>query len=88
MTTDVPQYIAAIDQGTTSTRCILFSKDGSIHSQDQLEHQQYHPHPGWTEHDPMEILANIQTVIRGALKNGNVASVSQYDLDIVRNDTI
>ena len=48
-------FIAAIDQGTTSSRCIVFDKDGRIVSVDQKEHEQIFPKPGWVEHDAEEI---------------------------------
>jgi glycerol kinase len=63
----MPQYIASIDQGTTSTRCIVFNKEGQIVSVDQKEHQQIYPKPGWVEHNPIEILNNTLAVITGAL---------------------
>jgi len=61
------KYIAAIDQGTTSTRCILFDFGGNIVAVDQEEHQQIYPKPGWVEHDPLEVWERTQGVIRGAL---------------------
>ena len=61
------KYIAAIDQGTTSTRCILFDHGGNIVAVDQKEHQQIYPKPGWVEHDALEIWENTQEVMRGAL---------------------
>jgi glycerol kinase len=74
------KYIAAIDQGTTSTRCMIFDHAGRIISADQKEHQQFYPQPGWVEHDPREIWARTQEVIQGALKiggfsPGNIAAV-------------
>jgi glycerol kinase len=50
----MPKYIAAIDQGTTSTRCILFDHAGNIAAVDQKEHEQIYPKPGWVEHDALE----------------------------------
>ncbi|MBN1171835.1 MAG: glycerol kinase, partial [Micromonosporaceae bacterium] len=47
------RHIAAIDQGTTSSRCIVFDHDGTIVSVDKREHRQWFPKPGWVEHDPM-----------------------------------
>lgn len=61
------QYIGAIDQGTTSTRFIIFNSRGEIVSSDQIEHRQIYPQPGWVEHDPQEIWRNTQAVIHGAL---------------------
>jgi glycerol kinase len=60
-------YIASIDQGTTSTRCMIFNHAGQPVSVHQLEHQQIYPKPGWVEHDPSEIWERTQTVVRGAL---------------------
>lgn len=65
------QYIASIDQGTTSTRCILVDKSGSIVSSAQKEHQQIFPKPGWVEHNPEEIWKNTLEVIAKARINGN-----------------
>jgi glycerol kinase len=61
------QYIAAVDQGTTSSRFIIFDRDGRIVGMDQKEHKQIFPRPGWVEHDPMEIWRNTGEVIRGAM---------------------
>ena len=60
-------YIGAIDQGTTSTRFIVFDRSGRIVSQAQKEHEQIYPKPGWVEHDPEEIWRRTQEVIREAL---------------------
>ena len=65
-------YIAAIDQGTTSTRCIVFDRRGVPVSIDQAEHAQIFPRPGWVEHDPLEIWSNTQAVVRGALAKGGI----------------
>lgn len=59
----MPQYVAAIDQGTTSTRCIVFDRQGQIVSLAQKEHKQIYPQPGWVEHDPDEIWRNTLEVI-------------------------
>ena len=61
------RYVAAIDQGTTSTRCILFDHDGQIVAVDQNEHEQIFPRPGWVEHDPREIWAAHARCVAGAL---------------------
>ncbi len=63
----MPSYVAAIDQGTTSTRCLLIDHEGRPVAAHQLEHTQHLPQPGWVEHDPDEIWANTQTVVSGAL---------------------
>jgi glycerol kinase len=59
--------VAAIDQGTTSSRCILFDHDGRPVTSHQLEHRQITPRPGWVEHDADEILERVRDCIRGAL---------------------
>ncbi|SKA64323.1 glycerol kinase GlpK [Desulfobaculum bizertense] len=66
------EYIGAVDQGTTSTRFIIFDKNGRIVGLDQKEHEQIYPEPGWVEHDPLEIWANTQEVIRGALLKSGI----------------
>ena len=48
-------YVAALDQGTTSTRCMVFDHGGNVVAVEQLEHEQIYPKPGWVEHDPNEI---------------------------------
>ncbi len=68
----MPQYVIAIDQGTTSTRAIVFDHSGSIVSTGQLEHRQIFPQAGWVEHDPMEIWANTREVIGAALSKANL----------------
>jgi glycerol kinase len=62
-------YIAAIDQGTTSSRCIVFDRKGDICAVAQKEHKQIFPRPGWVEHDGLEIWANVETVVKQALKS-------------------
>ena len=61
------KFVAAVDQGTTSTRCMLFDRKGHIAGSEQREHRQIYPQPGWVEHDPTEIWQRTQDVIRGAL---------------------
>ena len=70
----MPKYIAAIDQGTTSTRCILFDHGGNIVAVDQKEHRQIYPKPGWVEHDALEIWERTQDVVRGALSDSGIQS--------------
>ena len=76
----MPQYVAAIDQGTTSTRCIVFDRQGQIVSLAQKEHRQIYPQPGWVEHDPDEIWRNTLEVvalarINAKLTAGDIAAV-------------
>ncbi|HSU70952.1 MAG TPA: glycerol kinase GlpK, partial [Micrococcaceae bacterium] len=66
------QYVIAIDQGTTSTRAIIFDHDGSIVSSGQKEHEQIFPKAGWVEHNPMEIWDNTREVIGNALSKANL----------------
>ncbi len=61
------KYVAAVDQGTTSTRCMIFNHAGKAIVVHQLEHQQIYPQPGWVEHDPLEVLANTRQVVDAAL---------------------
>ncbi len=68
------RYVAAIDQGTTSSRCIIFDKNGRVICFDQKEHEQIYPRPGWVEHDPNEIWARVQQVVGGALRKGGIAT--------------
>ena len=65
----MPDYIGAIDQGTTSTRFIVFSRSGQIIATAQKEHTQIYPQAGWVEHDPREIWVNTQQVIATALRS-------------------
>ncbi|NTW43673.1 MAG: glycerol kinase, partial [Anaerolineaceae bacterium] len=68
------KFIAAIDQGTTSTRCILFDKRGKIIMLDQREHQQIFPKPGWVEHDANEIWRRTQEVLLGVIQKSGFDS--------------
>lgn len=70
-------YVIAIDQGTTSSRAIVFDKAGSIISTGQLEHEQIFPKAGWVEHDPTEIWNNTREVIGQALSK---ASLTRHDI--------
>lgn len=87
------KYVAAVDQGTTSTRCILFDHGGRVISSAQKEHEQIYPKPGWVEHNPMEIWERTQEVIREAVaqagaKPGDIAAVgvtNQRETTIVWN---
>ena len=74
------RYIGAIDQGTTSTRFIVFDRAGATIALAQREHRQIYPQPGWVEHDPDEILRNTRAVIAEALQG---AGLSARDLACV-----
>jgi glycerol kinase len=65
-------YVAAIDQGTTSTRCMIFSHAGEVVSVEQKEHEQIFPKAGWVEHDPEEVWRNTREVAAGALAKADL----------------
>jgi glycerol kinase len=70
----MPKYVGAIDQGTTSSRFILFDRDGGIVAADQREHEQITPKAGWVEHDASEIWRRTREVIGGALAKSDAGS--------------
>jgi glycerol kinase len=72
-----PSAVAAIDQGTTSTRCMLFDRDARVLAVSRLEHAQHFPRPGWVEHDPGEIWTNTGRVVDEAL---SVAALGVHDI--------
>jgi glycerol kinase len=76
----MPTHILAIDQGTTSTRAIVFDHAGSVVAVGQLEHRQIFPRAGWVEHDPMEIWRNTREVVGVALGKANL---TRHDLAAV-----
>lgn len=87
------KFAAAVDQGTTSTRCMIFEKGGGVVSIHQMEHEQIYPKPGWVEHDAMEIWARTQDVVKAAVEKagagpGDIASVgvtNQRETTVVWN---
>jgi glycerol kinase len=66
-------YVAAIDQGTTSTRFMIFDHSGKVIAMDQKEHRQIYPKPGWVEHDALEIWRRTREVTAGALEKGGIS---------------
>ena len=66
------RFIGSLDQGTSSTRFMIFNHAGKIVGQHQLEHRQIMPQAGWVEHDAAEIWARTQEVITGALKQAGI----------------
>ena len=68
------KYVGAIDQGTTSTRFMIFDEEGSVVASSQLEHRQIYPKPGWVEHDADEIWDNTCSVIRDCLRKAELNS--------------
>ena len=73
-------YVLAIDQGTTSTRAMVFDHEGKVVSTGQLEHRQIFPRAGWVEHDPEEIWKNTREVIGQALSR---ADITRHDIAAV-----
>jgi len=72
------KYVLAIDQGTTGTRVILFTRDGSVHSSAYYEIKQYFPNPGWIEHDPKEYWDTVVKSAKEAMEKGD-ADPSEID---------
>ncbi len=68
------EFVASIDQGTTSTRCIIFGHDGSEVGRHQLEHEQILPRAGWVEHNPIEVWERTTSVLMSALNATNLSS--------------
>ncbi|MEV0000758.1 glycerol kinase GlpK [Micromonospora sp. NPDC050980] len=66
------EFVAAIDQGTTSSRCLVFDRAGEIVAVAQREHRQIFPRPGWVEHDAEEIWTNVEHVVREAMANADI----------------
>ena len=66
------KYVGAVDQGTTSTRFMIFDHAGQVVGIHQLEHEQIYPKPGWVEHNPLEIWERTQQVIKGALEKAGI----------------
>lgn len=84
------QYIMSLDQGTTSSRCILFDKKGAAVSTAQKEYRQIYPQPGWVEHDPMEIWQSQLEVAQKALeqKGLTAADIAAIGITNQRETTI
>ena len=70
----MPEYIGAIDQGTTSTRFIVFDRAGRLVTTAQKEHQQIYPRPGWVEHDPLEIWSSQLSSARRVMSEHGAAA--------------
>ena len=69
-------FVAAVDQGTTSSRCMIFDHGGNEIGRHQLEHNQILPQSGWVEHDPVEIWERTASVIQTALNNSNLTAAA------------
>lgn len=84
------KIVASIDQGTTSSRCILFDHAGKIIAQSQKEHSQIFPRPGWVEHNPLEIIERVNEVTAGVLSisGHNVADLAAIGITNQRETTV
>jgi glycerol kinase len=82
------QYAAAVDQGTTSTRFMVFDHSGQVVSVDQKEHEQIYPKPGWVEHDPMEIWQRTEEVVRAGLEKVDVQDIAAVGVTNQRETTV
>ncbi|MFN4256431.1 MAG: glycerol kinase GlpK [Saprospiraceae bacterium] len=82
------KYILAIDQGTTSSRAIVFDKKGNIVALAQQEFEQHFPKPGWVEHDAVEIWQTVQHVVRQALREINPAQIAAIGITNQRETTV
>ncbi len=84
------KYAGALDQGTTSSRFILFDISGRIAASHQLEHRQIFPQAGWVEHDPMEIIARVHDVMAGAMRavNATAADIAAIGITNQRETTV
>ena len=76
------KYVGSIDQGTTSTRFIIFDREGNVVASDQNEHAQLYPNPGWVEHDANEIWRNTKAVIQGALTKARLVPGDLFSVGI------
>src|SRR5687768_5936830 len=72
----VADHVLAIDQGTTSTRAIVFDSEGAIVSVAQREHEQIFPRAGWVEHDPVEIWTDTESVVAECLARAGAAATA------------
>ncbi|MDJ0687360.1 MAG: glycerol kinase GlpK [Xenococcaceae cyanobacterium MO_188.B32] len=86
MTTNTPQYILALDLGTTGNRAIVFNSQGGIIGQAYQELTQYYPQPGWLEHDPKEIWQDTLTCIQKVIKDNSISpsSIAAIGLTVQR----
>ncbi|GIX49097.1 MAG: glycerol kinase [Candidatus Tectimicrobiota bacterium] len=84
------RYVVAVDQGTTSTRCLILEAQGRVVAMAQREHRQIYPQPGWVEHDPLEIWDRTQEVIAAALHDAGIdaAAVAALGITNQRETTV
>jgi glycerol kinase len=82
------EYAAAIDQGTTSTRFMVFDHGGQVVSVDQKEHEQIYPKPGWVEHDALEIWERTQEMVKAGLGKTNASDLAAVGVTNQRETTV
>src|SRR5215471_10656837 len=82
------EYAAAVDQGTTSTRFMVFDHSGQVVSVDQKEHEQIYPKPGWVEHDANEIWQRTQEVVGAGLEKVNASDIAGVGVTNQRETTV
>src|SRR6202162_677056 len=82
------KYAAAIDQGTTSTRFMVFDHGGKVVGVDQKEHEQIFPKPGWVEHDPLEIWTRTQEVVKAGLAKVDIGDIAAVGITNQRETTL
>jgi glycerol kinase len=82
------QYAAAVDQGTTSTRFMVFDHGGQVVSVDQKEHEQIYPKPGWVEHDANEIWQRTQEVVKAGLDKVQASDIAAVGVTNQRETTV
>ena len=80
------QYAAAVDQGTTGTRFMVFSHEGRVVCSDYQEHEQIYPRPGWVEHNAMEVWEKTQAVTTGAMQKAGIVNVADVDWAVLQSD--
>ncbi|MFF8813302.1 glycerol kinase GlpK [Streptomyces pactum] len=78
----MPEFVGAVDQGTTSTRFMIFDHSGNEVARHQLEHRQILPRSGWVEHDPVEIWERTNTVIQNAIRAGGLSASDLHAIGI------
>jgi len=74
MNDGIKKYVGAVDQGTTSTRFVIFNRKGEMISMHQIEHKQIYPKPDWVEHDAEEIKSNTFKVVKGAMEKAKISA--------------
>ena len=77
-------YVLALDQGTTSSRAILFDREGAVRASAQAEFRQIFPQPGWVEHDATEIWATQTGVLHEALAKGRVGAADVAAIAVIK----